>query len=45
MQAKQIAKAMAEAKENQEKGDKFLAENGKASVMLRWLIVWWPRAN
>ena len=29
MQAKQIAKAMAEAKENQEKGDKFLAENGK----------------
>ena len=29
MQAKQIAKMMAEAKANQEKGDKFLAENGK----------------
>ena len=29
MQAKQIAKMMADAKANQEKGDKFLAENGK----------------
>ena len=29
MQAKQIAKMMEEAKANQEKGDKFLAENGK----------------
>ena len=29
MQAKQIAKMMAEAKANQEKGDKFLAENTK----------------
>ena len=29
MQAKQIAMMMAEAKANQEKGDKFLAENGK----------------
>lgn len=29
MQAKQIAKMMAEAKENQDKGDKFLVENGK----------------
>lgn len=29
MQAKQIAKAMAEAKTNLEKGEKFLAENGK----------------
>ena len=29
MQAKQIAKMMAEAKSNQEKGDKFLAENAK----------------
>ena len=28
MQAKQIAKMMADAKANQEKGDKFLAENG-----------------
>ena len=29
MQAKQIAKMMADAKANQENGDKFLAENGK----------------
>ncbi len=29
MQAKQIAKMMEEAKSNQDKGDKFLAENGK----------------
>ena len=29
MQAKQIAKMMEEGKTNQEKGDKFLAENGK----------------
>ena len=29
MQAKQIAKMMADAKANQAKGDKFLAENGK----------------
>ena len=29
MQAKQIAKMMAEAKSNQEKGDRFLAENAK----------------
>jgi FKBP-type peptidyl-prolyl cis-trans isomerase len=29
MQAKQVAKMMAEAKANLEKGDKFLAENGK----------------
>ena len=29
MQAKQIAKMMEEGKANQEKGDKFLAENGK----------------
>ena len=29
MQAKQIAKMMAEAKANQEKGDKFLAENAR----------------
>lgn len=29
MQAKQVAKMMAEAKANQEKGDQFLAENGK----------------
>ncbi len=29
MQAKMLAKAMEEAKTNQEKGDKFLAENGK----------------
>lgn len=34
MQAKMIAKAMADAKANQEKGDKFLAENGrKAGVV------------